>query len=62
MPWSKQVKIVFDGRGYWLLWHWETFLTAGASTASVYASGPFESIAVAEKAVTPGWNLIPYQS
>ena len=26
---NKQVKVVFDGRPYWLLWHWETFQIAG---------------------------------
>ncbi len=62
MPEAKLVKIVFDDRGYWLLWHWErALLRMHPLDDLLYCSGPFESIAEAAKAVTPGWTLIPFQ-
>jgi hypothetical protein len=55
---TKLVKIVFDGQGYWLLWHWEQVLSKTHPLDEfLYCSGPFGSIEEAEKAVTPGWTL-----
>jgi hypothetical protein len=59
---AKLVKIVFDDREYWLLWHWERALSRTRPLDDLlYCSGPFASIADAEKAVTPGWTLVPFQ-
>jgi len=64
---TKHVKVVFDGQAYWLLWNWGTYRTPVTLPAAFsYASGPFESEADAEKAVTEkliaeGWKLVPFR-
>ena len=74
---TKQLKIVYDGQGYWLLWRWENpwfpdnHLTQQQlprmSGYYQYVTGPFESLPQAENAITErviaeGWKLIPFFS
>jgi hypothetical protein len=62
MPETEYVKMVYYGQA-WMLWHWNKHLTpTHLKDSYTCASGPFESVAEAEKAVTSGWTLIPYQS
>jgi hypothetical protein len=63
MPETKFVKLVFDGQWYWLLWHWNKQVTpTQLNNSYTFASGPFPSIVEAERAVTSGWMLTPYNS
>ena len=62
---TKLVKIVFDGQGYWLLWHWHPDiqptpdnLTAGYS----HVSGRFDSLDKAREAIPGDWTPIPYKA
>ena len=58
----KQLKIVYDGQGYWLLWHWENRWFPNKHPTQerlpqlsgyyLCVTGPFESAAEAEKAIT----------
>jgi len=73
---KKHVKIVYDGQGYWLLWHWENRWSPDKhptpeqlpqlSGFYLYVTGSFGSLAEAENAITErviteGWKLIPFQ-
>jgi hypothetical protein len=68
----KYVKTVFDGQGFWLLWHWPKSWTPDRHPAPeelpklsggyLYASGPFVDIAEAEKAISDDWTQIPFRS
>ena len=63
----KQVKTVFDGKSFWLLWHWETLrTTTPLAHATTYVSGPFaelnEAEQQAETAKVEGWTTIPFQT
>jgi len=59
---AKHVKMVFDGRGYWLLWHWQSFTPAPETFPGgfSFASGPFENREIAKEAVTDEWTLVDY--
>jgi hypothetical protein len=69
---TKIVKMVYDGQGYWLLWHWEMVPLLDAhptderlsvlSGHMLYGSGPYGSKEDARKAVAADWMLIPFQS
>jgi hypothetical protein len=59
-----QVKIVFDGKEYWLLWHWQDLVSPVAPGAPL-ASGPFPTLEEANKVAsdaekTFGWIVIPF--
>ncbi|MFZ0807934.1 MAG: hypothetical protein WAN03_17200 [Candidatus Sulfotelmatobacter sp.] len=61
---SKQVKVVFDGKEYWLLWHWED-LVSPLAPAQPLASGPFPNIEEATKVASEaekhsGWIILPF--
>jgi hypothetical protein len=73
---QKNVKIIYDGQGYWLLWHWEKpwfpdkHLTQQQlprmSGYYQYVTGPFESLAevensITERVIAEGWKLIPFR-
>ena len=66
MPATKIVKIVYDGKGYWLLWLWELLLqTPHTFDASVkHVDGPFGTLEEASKeaviAIAEGWTVIPF--
>ena len=63
MPATKIVKIMYDGKAYWLLWHWETLAYSTSLSASErYASGPYVTLEEAE-AVIPkdkDWTTEPF--
>jgi hypothetical protein len=62
---TKQVKIAFDGKSYWLLWHWEIVsrTTATLHAAAAYVSCAYESREAAEAkceaAIVEGWTVDP---
>ena len=60
----KQIKILFDGKEYWLLWHWEDLVSPVAPAAPL-ASGPFRTIDEANKVASDaerdwGWIVLPF--
>jgi hypothetical protein len=65
MTTTKQIKIAFDGKSYWLLWHWEivTRETATLHATATYVSGAYESLEAAEVkckgAIVDGWTVDP---
>jgi hypothetical protein len=61
---SKQIKIVFDGKEYWLLWHWEDLVSPVAPAAPL-ASGPFQTVEEANRVASDaekdyGWIVLPF--
>ena len=68
MPATKQVRTVFDGKHYWLIWHWETLVVKmpKLDASAQYIRGPFYTLEAAEKeaneAIAKGWTPIPYQT
>ena len=45
---SKQIRVLFDGKEYWLIWHWED-LASPVAPASPLASGPYPTVEEANK-------------
>jgi hypothetical protein len=68
MPLTRQAKIVFDGREYWVLWNWQSITVNPSPTSLTHAfshvTGPFDSpeqaSAVAQS--TEGWSVVPFIS
>jgi len=56
----KHVKMVFDGKAYWLLWNWQVHISRPRTFPNGYnyVSGAFENTEQARGAVTEGWTLI----
>lgn len=63
---SKQVKIVFDGKVYWLLWHWETLSRqTSLSHSAHFVDGWFATLhearaAAANAAKDHGWTVLDF--
>jgi hypothetical protein len=63
MPALKQVKVVFDGKSYWLLWHWEILMhpTPNLNASRQFVAGPFPTVDQAEAAIPKDWTPILFQ-
>lgn len=61
---TKQVKIVFDGQRYWLLWDWQYLITPSPLKNILTHAESFPTLKAAEEKASAGdkWQIIPFIS